>query len=95
MRTKKNFLSALVLALALLVPSLAFAGGGVIVNTATVTADNRFPNGSPGAASATTAVAPGTVEEVPTLSEWGLIALALPLGGLGVVRMRRSAPSVR
>lgn len=95
MRPSKNLPAALALALALLLPSLAFAGGGVIVNTATVTADNRATGGSAGAASATTAVTPGTVQEVPTLSQWGLLALATALGAFGVARMRRPAPSTR
>ncbi|WP_084651516.1 IPTL-CTERM sorting domain-containing protein [Ottowia thiooxydans] len=29
---------------------------------------------------------------MPTLSEWAMIALGLPLGGWGVRRVRRQAP---
>jgi hypothetical protein len=91
MSPKKPALALLLtLALALLVPAFALAGGGgpVITNTATVTADNAFTGTGDGATTITTPVLPGAAP-IPTLSQWGLVALVSVLGGLGVVTLRR------
>jgi uncharacterized repeat protein (TIGR01451 family) len=63
---------------------------GTISNTASVTSADGDPDGGDNADSTPPfpVGSPADVAQVPTLSEWALIALAMMLGAAAVVRMR-------
>jgi uncharacterized repeat protein (TIGR01451 family) len=62
---------------------------GPIVNTATATSNQGDPTPATGTATIVGAPPGNTVTNVPTLSEVGLALLALMLGGMGLMVMRR------
>jgi uncharacterized repeat protein (TIGR01451 family) len=64
------------------------ASTGTIVNTASVSATESDPNPGNGTAGTPALPAQPATSEVPALGEWALMALAVMLGGLALMKMR-------
>jgi uncharacterized repeat protein (TIGR01451 family) len=71
-----------------IVQARVIASTGMIVNTASVSATESDPNPGNGTAGTPGLPAQPITSEVPALGEWALLALALMLGGMAMLRMR-------